>query len=66
MKKEKERTAFDMDFEKFCQLDAEYNGFNDEFYWNHQIHGEDESFSAFLKKGSGSLKNNPMIRGKLC
>lgn len=66
MKKEKERTAFGMDFEKFCQLDTECNGFNDEFYRNHQIHGEDESFSAFLKKGSESLKNSPMIRGKLC
>ena len=66
MKKEKERTAFGMNFEMFCQLDKECNGFNDEFYINHPIHDEDESFSTFLKKGSESLKKNPLIRGKLC
>lgn len=66
MKNVKERTAFGMDFERFCQLDAECNGFNGEFYRNHQIHSEEESFSTFLKKGSESLKNNSTIRGKLC
>lgn len=61
----KERTAFGMNFEEFCHLNEECNGFNDEFYRNHQIHGENESFTTFLKKGSESLKQNPMIRKKL-
>lgn len=50
MEKKTERTAFGMNFEMFCQLDKECNGFNHEFYINHPIHDEDESFSTFLKK----------------
>lgn len=66
MKNVKGKTAFGMDFDMFCRLNAECNGFNDEFYKNHQIHGEEESFCTFLKQGSESLKKNPLIRNKLC
>lgn len=66
MKSEKEANAFGMTYDEFCILDEKCGGFNSQFYKNHQLHNEGESFLAFTKKGSESLKTNPIIQGKLC
>ncbi len=66
MKKEKLGTAFGMSYEAFCEFLQKHDEVDGEYYRNHQIHGKDESFISFLKKGSESLKKNSTICKNLC
>ncbi len=61
----KTKKAFGMSYDEYCQLYKECQGFNGEFYKNHPTLEEDEGCIDFLKKGSGSLKDSDIIKGKL-
>lgn len=43
--------------ESFGKMYDEYEGFNSQFNKNHPEHDQEETFFAFLKKGSESLVN---------
>lgn len=61
----RDRTAFGMNFEEFCQSDMECNNAHNVFCKEKPMREQNESLLDFLKAGSKSLKKNPTICGKL-
>lgn len=61
----KEQIAFGMSYKEFCELYDECGGFDSEFYKNHPILSEEESFVEFLECGSNAIKEHINIRKKL-
>lgn len=61
----KDKTAFGMSFEEFCQSDMKCDNVHNVFCKEKPMREQNESLLDFLKVGSESLKKNPTIRRKL-